>query len=66
MHMFKSKLIAAGILLSAVGYIGYLTVSHVVNSVRDEAEKLRDEKEKEETGRTDNVCEFENADQPAG
>ena len=43
----KNRLIGAGIVLSAVGYIGYLAASHVVNSVKDEAEKLEKEKEKE-------------------
>ncbi len=40
----KNRLIGAGIVLSAVGYIGYLAASHVVNSVKDEARKLEEEK----------------------
>ena len=40
----KNRLIGAGIVLSAVGYIGYLAVNHVVNSVKDEARKLEEEK----------------------
>lgn len=40
----KNRLIGAGIVLSAVGYIGYLAANHVVNSVKDEARKLEEEK----------------------
>lgn len=40
----KNRLIGAGIVLSAVGYIGYLAANHVVNSVKDEAGKLEEEK----------------------
>lgn len=69
----KNKLIGAGIVLSAIGYIGYLAAEHVVDSVRREARKLEEEKaqaleneEKEEAGRTDDAIQYENADQPAG
>ena len=40
----KNRLIGAGIVLSAVGYIAYLAANHVVNNVKDEARKLEEEK----------------------
>ena len=40
----KNRLIGAGIVLSAVGYIAYLAANQVVNNVKDEARKLEEEK----------------------
>ena len=40
----KNRIIGAGIVLSAVGYVAYLAANHVVNNVKEETRKLEEEK----------------------
>ncbi len=62
----KNRLIGAGIVLSAVGYIAYLAANQVVNNVKDEARKLEEEKAAElEKAGQDAAAEAEVAEEPA-